>query len=98
MLDSNPEIEDLSEMKTCLSLMSGQISHDLDKVHNKEDLENLEPDWASAFFHNEEQEGKEDHFDDNLRTISARGGDGDFGDMAFFFTGLGAPPCLTRQT
>ena len=86
MLDSDPEIEDLSEMKTCLSLMSGQISHDLDKVHNKEDLVNLEPNWAGAFFHNEEQESKEDHFDDNHRTISARGDDGNFGDMEFFFT------------
>jgi len=87
MLDSNPETEDLSEMKTCLSLISTQISHDLDKVH-KTDVSgspNPEPNWASAFFHDEGQNEKEDHFFDVLRTITARGDDGNFGDMEFFF-------------
>jgi hypothetical protein len=79
MLDSDPSVEDLSEMKTCLALMSGQISHELDKVHNKEETVNLEPDWESAFFHDEGQYDKDDFFDSNFRSTT------NYGGLEFFF-------------
>jgi len=81
MLDSDPTVDDLHEMKTCIALFGMQVSHDLDRAHNKEDTENIPADWEEAWNLTENED--DDHWDRNSRTVS--GSTDDFGDISFFF-------------
>jgi len=62
MLDSDPEVDSVIEGKTALSLMSGQISHQMERDFREgQDLVNVSPDWEDS--HWEHGESAPEHIE-----------------------------------